>query len=108
MAAAALAMAAARGSKSPSRFFKSTSAARRAERGPKPGNFARSWISLSISSPAGDVATSASTLTENARRQAHIPRELAHLLRHALLELGLGIAMCGDDEIFKNFAFVFF
>ena len=32
-------------------FLTSVSAARRAERGPSPGTFARSWISFSISGP---------------------------------------------------------
>jgi hypothetical protein len=44
--------AAANGSMSASFFFMSSSAARRAERGPRPGTFAKSAISASISGAA--------------------------------------------------------
>ena len=49
------AIAAAKGSIRLSRFFKSANAALRADRGPRPGNFASSRMSRSISSPTGDA-----------------------------------------------------
>src|SRR5258705_9524530 len=59
-AAAALARASASGSSRVSRFFSSTKAARRAERGPSPGSLASNWMRRSISCPAGEPATNAS------------------------------------------------
>jgi hypothetical protein len=53
-AAAVSASALASGCISASRFLIKWSAARRAERGPNPGNFASSWISRSISAPTID------------------------------------------------------
>src|SRR5262249_48608159 len=50
-ASAASCIAWARGSSSWSRFFSSTKAARRAERGPRPGSLASNWIRRSISEP---------------------------------------------------------
>ena len=47
----ASAMALASGASRRSRFLIRNRAARRAERGPSPGSFASSWISLSISGP---------------------------------------------------------
>ena len=43
-------------------------AARRAERGPSPGSFDRSWIRRSISGPAGWLAISLQTIPAWARR----------------------------------------
>src|SRR5580704_8302731 len=54
-ASAAVSIASANGIMMASRFFSMVSAARRAERGPKPGSLARSWISFSISVPAKSV-----------------------------------------------------
>src|ERR1700756_3246989 len=54
-ALAAVSIASARGIMIVSRFFSMVSAARRAERGPRPGSLASSWISFSISVPAKSV-----------------------------------------------------
>ena len=51
----AVCSAAASGAISNSRFLMRCSAARRAERGPRPGSRARSWIRRSISGPATAV-----------------------------------------------------
>ena len=63
-------MASASGSISCSRFLMRCSAARRAERGPRPGSRASSWISRSISGPVTDAAT-----LRRSERQLHAGRE---------------------------------
>ena len=77
VAAAASRIAAASGSSSRSRFFSSTSAARRAERGPRPGSLASNWIRRSISEPEAislsvDSGTAGATSCASTSRTATI------------------------------------
>src|SRR3954447_3161531 len=82
---------------SASRFLIRCSAARRAERGPRPGSRARSWTSRSISGPA----TAPILLAEHPRRQAEPARERLHLLLHGGFRLAAGVTERGDEEIFE-------
>src|ERR1700758_5076498 len=80
---------------SASRFLIRCSAARRAERGPRPGSRARSWTSRSISGPA----TAPILLAEQPRRQAEPAGERLHLLLHRRLRLAAGITEGGDEKV---------
>src|SRR3954454_20632123 len=84
---------------SASRFLIRCSAARRAERGPRPGSRARSWTSRSISGPA----TAPILLAEQPRRQAEPAGERLHLLLHRRLCLAAGIAKGGDEQVLQHF-----
>src|SRR5881397_1633516 len=82
---------------SASRFLIRCSAARRAERGPRPVSRARSWTSRSISGPA----TAPMLLAEqprHPRRQAEPAGERLHLLLHGGLGLAARIAQGGDEQ----------
>src|SRR5665213_658610 len=86
-------------------FLTRCSAARRAERGPKPGSLASSWIRRSISGPATERGMPV------LERQLHAGRELeaAGQFAHALGECGLGVGARlvdgGDYEILKDLGF---
>src|SRR3954453_5749349 len=85
---------------SASRFLIRCNAARRAERGPRPGSRARSWTSRSISGPA----TAPILLAEQPRRQAEPAGERLHLLLHRRLRLAAGIAERRNEQVFQNLA----
>src|SRR6478752_9216114 len=85
---------------SASRFLIRCSAARRAERGPKPGRRARSWTSRSISGPA----TAPILLAKQPRRQAEPAGQRLHLLLHRGLRLAASIAERSDEQIFQHLA----
>src|SRR4051794_7194061 len=72
-----------------SRFLIRCSAARRAERGPRPGSRAKSWIRRSISGPATAVGMSAEA---QSRRQLQAAGQRLHLLLHRGFRLAAGIA----------------
>src|ERR1700750_564473 len=86
-----------------SRFLIRCSAARRAERGPSPGNRARSWIKRSISGPATAEAISGKS---TARRQTEPAGQRLHLLLHRQFGLPPRIAKRGDQEVLEDFALV--
>src|ERR1700686_3860465 len=75
---------------SASRFLIRCSAARRAERGPSPGNRDNSWIRRSISGPATAVAILCEAQT---RRQTQSAGQRLHLLLHGGFGLAPGIVM---------------
>src|SRR6266446_1868907 len=106
-AAAAFAMASAKGSSSVSRFFSNANAARRAERGPSPGSLASNWIKRSISCPAGDPATLASIRTgfRTAEALQKVLNEFG-VLEAARFQFQLAVAAGRDDEIFDNLMFL--
>src|SRR3546814_16491080 len=113
------------------------SAARRAERGPSPGTFARSWMSFSISGPVtrfamrcfypirrmnGIVGKPMSRESFRPRccfdavrseRQLHARRyrqaggQLLRLLGRPGLRLALGLLMRGEDQLPQYFDVVF-
>src|SRR5881394_565009 len=85
---------------SASRFLIRCSAARRAERGPRPGSRARSWTSRSISGPA----TAPILLAEQPRRQAEAARERLHLVLHGGFRLAAGITERGDEQVLEHLA----
>src|ERR1700757_227281 len=66
-----------------SRFLIKCSAARRAERGPSPGNRASNWISRSISGPA----TADAILVEAQPRNVEAASQRLHLFLHRLFRL---------------------
>src|SRR6187399_237777 len=82
---------------SASRFLMRCSAARRAERGPRPGRRARSWIRRSISGPATDWGTRASEQLQP-RRQRQAFRDLLHLFLGGAVGLLAGVVQRRDDE----------
>src|SRR6186713_1586161 len=105
----AVSSAAASGAISNSRFLMRCSAARRAERGPRPGSRASSWISLSISGPAtarGMAVFRRSERQLEAGRQAEAAGQRLHLLGHGLLGLAARIGMRGDDQVLQDLALV--
>ena len=87
---------------SASRFLIRCSAARRAERGPSPGNRASSWISRSISGPA----------TADGISQARIPaaassrRSASPSFPASPLPPCAGVAQRRDDQILDDLAFL--
>src|SRR3954471_15847636 len=93
---------------SASRFLIRCSAARRAERGPRPGSRAKSWIRRSISGPATAEAISGETkhsskLKHLGKTEAWRQREAAgqrlHLFLHRRLRLAARIVMRGHQEV---------
>src|SRR5450755_153815 len=102
-AEAALAMASASGSSSVSRFFKSASATRRAERGPRPGSLASNWIRRSISCPAGEPATNASIRIRQVGAEAlqQVLDELG-ILQPARFQLHLAVGAGGNHQVFDD------
>src|SRR4029079_11507186 len=93
------------GAISNSRFLMRWSAARRAERGPKPGSRASNWIRRSISGPATAVGMRAGAPLK--RFQAWRQREAAGQVFHLFLQQRFGLAprvgMCGDQQVFNDF-----
>src|SRR5262249_42402716 len=85
---------------SASRFLIRCSAARRAERGPRPGSRARSWTSRSISGPA----TAPILLAGQPPRQADPAGERLHLVLHRSFRLAAGIAERGDEQVLQDLA----
>src|SRR6185312_1178601 len=95
--------AAASGVISASRFLIRCSAARRAERGPRPGNRASNWIRRSISGPA----TPAAILSETQPgRQTEAAGQTLHFLLHGGFRLAPRVIVRGDQEILENFALI--
>ncbi len=83
------------------------STARRAERGPRPGIRARSWISRSISGPASDCAITASSEGQlEAGWQWQATHQALRLVGDDLLHLGPRILMRRHHEIFEDFRLV--
>src|SRR4029077_17672974 len=81
-----------------SRFLIRCSAARRAERGPRPGTRASSWIRRSISGPATLAAISGET---KSGRQAEAAGQGLHLFLHRGFRLAPRIVVRGDQQIFQ-------
>src|SRR5215469_2203827 len=94
IASAAFARAAASGSSRLSRRLIRCNAARRAERGPRPGSFARSCTSVS----------SSDTLERQleAARQLQTAGQLLHLLLGVSSDLAPGIIEGGDDQVLQD------
>src|SRR6266702_6046575 len=100
---------------SASRFLIRCSAARRAERGPSPGNRAKRWIRRSISGPATAEAISGETKhsgkiehlgkTES-RRQTQSTGQRLHLFLHRGLGLAPRVVMRRHQQVLEDFAFV--
>src|SRR5260221_10343874 len=88
---------------SASRFLIRCSAARRAERGPRPGSRANSWIRRSISGPATAEAISAET---KSRRQSQAAGQRLHLFLHRYFRLASRVIMRGHQQIFQDLALV--
>src|ERR1700712_2795877 len=86
---------------SASRFLIRCSAARRAERGPRPGSRASNWIRRSISGPATAVAISGEA---QSRRQTQSARQRLHLFLHRGFCLAPRVIMRGDEQILEDFA----
>src|SRR6202140_1408354 len=93
----------AKGVISASRFLIRCSAARRAERGPRPGSRANSWIRRSISGPATAEAISGET---KSRRQAQAAGQGLHLFLHRRFRLASRVIMRGHQQIFQDLALV--
>src|SRR3954454_448131 len=93
------------GPSSCSRFLMRCSAARLAERGPRPGRRARSWIRRSISGPATDWGTRTSEQLQS-RRQRQAFRALLHLLLGGAVGLLAGVVQGRDDEILDDLGLV--
>src|SRR4029077_9313193 len=94
---------------SASRFLIRCSAARRAERGPSPGNRANSWIRRSISGPATAEAISGETKhlgKTKSWRQPKPPGQRLHLFGHRGLRLAPRVVMRGHQQVFEDFALV--
>src|SRR6266700_4441350 len=85
-----------------SRFLMRKSAARRAERGPRPGRRASSWIRRSISGPATAVGIEDFLEQLQARRQRQAAGDVLPLLLHQCLDLAARIRMSGDDEVLDD------
>src|SRR3954454_2146821 len=101
----AVCSAPASGAISNSRFLIKCRAARRAERGPKPGRRASSWIRRSISGPATAISSrrASGRLAETeAWRQAELAGDGLHLLLHRGFRLAACVAMRGDQEILQD------
>src|SRR3954453_6090454 len=88
---------------SASRFLIRCSAARRAERGPRPGSRASNWIRRSISGPATAVGMSAEA---QPRRQLQPAGQRLHLLLHRGFRLAACVVMRGDQQVLEDFALV--
>src|SRR4051812_33067042 len=102
------------GAISASRFLIRCSAARRAERGPSPGNRASSWISRSISGPAMALRmrNTAQTTDQDTSEQLHAGRQrqaagkALHLVLQHRLGLATAVGMGRDDQIFDDLLLV--
>src|SRR3954467_4870556 len=88
---------------SASRFLIRCSAARRAERGPKPGSRASNWMRRSISGPATAAGMSGQA---QPRRQLQAAGQRLHLLLHRGFRLAAGVAERGDQQVLEDFALV--
>src|ERR1700723_2556759 len=89
---------------SASRFLIRCSAARRAERGPSPGNRAKSWIKRSISGPA--TAAGMSSAEPQSRRQSEAAGQARHFLLHRGFCLAPRVVERGDQEVLEDLALV--
>src|ERR1700716_2276786 len=100
-------IAAASGLISCSRFLMRNSAARRAERGPRPGKRASSWISRSISGPAvaEGIEDQGHSILEQLQpgRQRQAARDSLHLLLQKDFRLAARIRVRRNDEILDDF-----
>src|ERR1700675_4348728 len=93
----------AKGVISASRFLIRCSAARRAERGPRPGSRSNSCISRSISGPETAEAISGET---KSRRQAQAAGQRLRLFLHRRFRLASRVIMRGHQQIFQDLALV--
>src|ERR1700759_3828286 len=80
-----------------SRFLIRCSAARRAERGPRPGSRASNWIRRSISGPA----TEAISGETQPRRETHPAGERLHLFLHRGFRFAPRIVLRRDEQILQ-------
>src|SRR5689334_18540906 len=109
MRCAASASAVAKGSISAERRFRRKSAARRAERGPRPGSLASSWTRRSMSLMNAEGGCPTPMLSPRSKRQLHAGRQLqpagqfAHLLGDMAFDALLRIGKGRDDEILEDF-----
>src|SRR4051794_31061693 len=87
---------------SASRFLIRCNAARRAERGPRPGSRANSWIRRSISGPATAAGISGQA---QPRRQLQAAGQRLHLLLHGGFRLAAGGAERGGPKGLHGFLF---
>src|ERR1700754_4018359 len=88
---------------SASRFLIRCSAARRAERGPRPGSRASNWIRRSVSGPATAVGISGEART---RRQLQPAGQRLHLFLHRGFRLAARVVVRGDQQVLEDFALV--
>src|SRR5918993_3113691 len=105
MRSLAMRMASLNGLSSVSRFLMRWSAARRAERGPKPGRRASSWIRRSISGPATCWAIKSSEHLQAGRKRQTLG-ELRHALLRDAVDLAPGVVHGRHDQVFENFLLV--
>src|SRR5262249_30220542 len=87
-----------------SRFLIRCSAARRAERGPRPGSRASSWIRRSISGPATAGMGLRAKPPEQPRRQAEPAGERLHLFLHRSLSLAARVGKRCYHQILDDLA----
>src|ERR1700693_6325883 len=103
----AVCSAAASGAMICSRFLIRNSAARRAERGQRPGRRASSWIRRSISGPAtaAGIRDQDHSILEQlqAGRQRQTAGDILHLLLHQRFGLAARIRMSRNDEVLDDF-----
>src|SRR5580704_4522903 len=104
------------GAISSSRFLMRWSATRRAERGPNPGNRAKSWIRRSISGPAtaegikGPYSIAARMRSKQLHTRRQLQRQAASQALHFLLNQDFGFATCvgvsSDNEVLDDLSFL--
>src|SRR6516165_3899814 len=87
-----------------SRFLMRCNAARRAERGPRPGRRASNWIRRSISGPA--IADGIRSEQLQARRQRQAAGQALHLFLQDRLGLAACVGMRGHDQILEDLRLV--
>src|SRR5690348_1490031 len=102
----AVCKAAANGAINSSRFFIRNNAARRAERGPRPGNRASNAIRRSISGPAEMAGIKQLSKQFQARRQRQPAGQRLHFFLEHGLELAARVGMRRSDEILENFLLI--
>src|SRR5712671_6040620 len=101
-AAAAFASASASGSSRVSRFLRRANAARRAERGPRPGSLASNWIRRSISCPAGEPAIYALIRAQTAAKALQQVLDEPRILKPARFQFHLAVGAGGHHQILDD------